>query len=582
MVTPPDKMKFAAHYLADYKKESLLAPLFKMLEAIFELLVPLVMARIIDIGIANGDRGYILIHGGLLILLAIVGLTVAIIAQWFSAKAAINASGRMRSDLFFHIMKFSRGTLEKEGTAALVTRITNDVNQVQNGMNMFLRLFLRSPFIVFGAMIMAFTVDVRAALVFCVVIPVLGLVVYLVMRATLPRFRRIQEGLEEILLTVNENLEGVRVIRAFRVEDAQDKRFMDETSSLYDQQIGAGRISALLNPVTYALINLGIAAVLRVSGTQVQLGVLTQGETVALVNYMSQILVELIKLANLILLLTRAISSAGRLEEILNTEPDERTHDEASDISDNGTAIEFDHLSFTYPGSRDYALSDISFTVKPGQTLGIIGGTGSGKSSLVRLIRHAYDPSEGMISIDGRDIRSISDDDMVHIVGNVPQRAELFAGTIRYNLRLAKPDATDDEMWQALDAAQAKEIVEKKEKGLDEPVQRGGTNFSGGQKQRLTIARALIKKPQILILDDSASALDMLTERHLRDAIAELPWHPTTITISQRASSVMSCDQILVLDGGKCAGLGTSEELLKTCPIYREIYSTQFELKEGA
>lgn len=577
-------MRFAAHYLGDYKKESLLAPLFKMLEAIFELLVPLVMAKIIDVGIANKDTGYIMRMCGMLILLAVIGLTVAIIAQYFSAKAAINAAGQMRQDLFFHIMKFSRGTLENAGTASLVTRITNDVNQVQNGMNMFLRLFLRSPFIVFGAMIMSFTVDVKAALAFCVVIPVLGLVVYLVMRATLPKFRKIQEGLEKVLLTVNENLEGVRVIRAFRVEKKQDKRFKDETADLYGRQVSAGRISALLNPVTYAVINLGIAIILWISGGQVNTGSLTQGEAVALVNYMSQILVELIKLANLILLLTRAISSAGRLQEILTTEPDERTHEKLADSSNelNDTAIEFDDLSFTYPGSRDYALSDISVKIGRGQSLGIIGGTGSGKSSLVRLLRHAYDPTSGSLKLFGKDITAYSDEELVQTIGHVPQKANLFTGTIKYNLQLAKPDATEEEMWAALDAAQAKEIVENKENKLDEFIQRGGTNFSGGQKQRLTIARALIKKPDILILDDSASALDMLTERHLHDAIGKLSWHPTSVIISQRASSVMTCDQILVLEGGKVAGLGTSDELLKTCPIYKEIYSTQFEIKEAA
>ncbi|MDD7664100.1 MAG: ABC transporter ATP-binding protein [Lachnospiraceae bacterium] len=576
-------MRFAAHYLGEYKKESILAPIFKMLEAIFELFVPLVMAKIIDVGIAQSDKGYILRMCGLLMLLAVIGLIVAITAQYFSAKAAINAAGRIRSDVFFHIMKFSRGTLETAGTASLVTRITNDVNQVQNGMNMFLRLFLRSPFIVFGAMIMSFTVDVKAALVFCVVIPVLGLVVYLVMRATLPKFKRIQEGLEKILLTVNENLEGVRVIRAFRVEDKQDKKFKDETSDLYGRQISSGRISALLNPVTYAVINLGIAAVLWISGGQVYTGDLTQGEAVALINYMSQILVELIKLANLILLLTRAISSADRLEEVLKTEPDERTHEKNSSSAEENSenAIEFKNLSFTYPGSRDYSLSDISIMLKKGQSLGIIGGTGSGKSSLVRLLRHAYDPTSGELLLFGKDIREYSDEELVRKIGHVPQKANLFAGTIAYNLRLAKPDASEQEMWEALEEAQAKEIVENKENKLEEQIQRGGTNFSGGQKQRLTIARALIKKPQLLILDDSASALDMLTERHLHDAIEKLPWHPTSVIISQRASSVMTCDQILVLEGGKAVGLGTSEELLKTCPIYKEIYTTQFEYKEA-
>ncbi|MQN02265.1 MAG: ABC transporter ATP-binding protein [Lachnospiraceae bacterium] len=573
-------MRFAAHYLGDYKKESLLAPVFKMLEAIFELLVPLVMAKIIDVGIANKDAGYILKMCGVLIIFAVVGLVVAIIAQYFSAKAAINAAGKIREDVFFHIMKFSRGSLEKAGTASLVTRITNDVNQVQNGMNMFLRLFLRSPFIVFGAMIMSFTVDVKAALVFCVVIPLLGLIVYLVMRATLPKFKRIQEGLEKILLTVNENLEGVRVIRAFRVEDKQDRRFKDETADLYGRQISTGRLSALLNPATYAVINLGIASILWISGARVNAGILTQGETVALVNYMSQILIELIKLANLIILLTRALSSCGRLQEILEMNPDERVHEEAAAKESDDTAIEFKNLSFTYPGSRDSSLSDINVSIKKGQSLGIIGGTGSGKSSLVRLLRHAYDPTSGELLLFGNDIKTYSDEELVKMIGHVPQKANLFTGTISYNLRLAKPDASEQEMWDALEAAQAKEIVENKEKKLEEPVLRGGTNFSGGQKQRLTIARALIKKPQILILDDSASALDMLTERHLHEAILKLPWHPTSVIISQRASSVMTCDQILVLEGGKPVGLGTSDELLKTCPIYKEIYTTQFEYKE--
>ncbi|MCI6648151.1 MAG: ABC transporter ATP-binding protein/permease, partial [Lachnospiraceae bacterium] len=378
-------------------------------------------------------------------------------------------------------------------------------------------------------------------------------------------------------------LEGVRVIRAFRVEDKQDKKFKDETSDLYGRQISSGRISALLNPVTYAVINLGIAAVLWISGGQVYTGDLTQGEAVALINYMSQILVELIKLANLILLLTRAISSADRLEEVLKTEPDERTHEKNSSSAEENSenAIEFKNLSFTYPGSRDYSLSDISIMLKKGQSLGIIGGTGSGKSSLVRLLRHAYDPTSGELLLFGKDIREYSDEELVRKIGHVPQKANLFAGTIAYNLRLAKPDASEQEMWEALEEAQAKEIVENKENKLEEQIQRGGTNFSGGQKQRLTIARALIKKPQLLILDDSASALDMLTERHLHDAIEKLPWHPTSVIISQRASSVMTCDQILVLEGGKAVGLGTSEELLKTCPIYKEIYTTQFEYKEA-
>ncbi|MBQ5431428.1 MAG: ABC transporter ATP-binding protein [Lachnospiraceae bacterium] len=569
-------MKFAAKYLGDYKKEAILAPLFKMLEAIFELFVPLVMAKIIDVGIAQQNRPYIAGMCGILILLAVVGLVVAITAQYFSAKAAIYAAGKIREDVFFHIGTFSRGRLEEQGTATLVTRITNDVNQVQNGMNMFLRLFLRSPFIVFGAMLMAALVDFSAALVFCVVIPLLGLVVYLVMKVTLPRFRQIQTQLEKVLLRVSENLEGVRVIRAFRVEERQKEGFAEDTNELMERQLGAGKIQALLNPVTYALINLGIAGVLWISGDAVNTGSLSQGEAVALVNYMSQILVELIKLANLILLLTRAMASAGRLEDILKISGDERSYREAGRKGDAGVAILAKGLSFSYRDGRDTALTDISFTLEEGQMLGIIGGTGSGKSSLVRLLRHAYDRTGGELLLWGRDVESYTDEEMVELVGHVPQKANLLAGTIRYNLLSANPSATEEEMWQALEWAQAREIVEKKEHQLDEVVLKNASNYSGGQKQRLTIARALIKKPRLLILDDSASALDMLTEKKLRQTLTNLPWKPTIVLISQRASSVMEADRILVLEDGTMAGFGSSRELLETCDIYREIYSTQF------
>lgn len=569
-------MRFAAKYLGDYKKEAILAPLFKMLEAIFELLVPLVMARIIDVGIASENRGYIATMCGVLVLLAVVGLVVAITAQYFSARAAIYAAGKIREDVFFHIGTFSRGRLEEMGTATLVTRITNDVNQVQNGMNMFLRLFLRSPFIVFGAMLMAALVDLTSALVFCVVIPLLGLVVYLVMKSTLPKYRQIQIQLEKVLLRVSENLEGVRVIRAFRVENRQKKEFARDINELMNRQIGAGKIQALLNPVTYTLINLGIAGVLWISGGAIQTGRLSQGEAVALVNYMSQILVELIKLANLILLLTRAMASAGRLEDILKTAGDERSYKEDTVCEDGELAIEARDLCFSYMGGRDTALTDVSFSLGEGQMLGIIGGTGSGKSSLVRLLRHAYDRTGGELLLWGRDVNSYRDEDMVKFIGHVPQKANLLAGTIRYNLLTAKKDATEEEMWQALEWAQAREIVEHKEHQLDEPVLKNASNYSGGQKQRLTIARALIKKPRLLILDDSASALDMLTERKLRQTLLSLPWKPTIVLISQRASSVMSADRILVLEDGHVAGFGTNEELLEDCEIYRQIYSTQF------
>ena len=574
-------MRFAAKYLGDYKKEAILAPIFKMLEAIFELLVPLVMARIIDVGIASENRGYIATMCGVLVLLAVVGLVVAITAQYFSARAAIYAAGKIREDVFFHIGTFSRGRLEEMGTATLVTRITNDVNQVQNGMNMFLRLFLRSPFIVFGAMLMAALVDLTSALVFCVVIPLLGLVVYLVMKSTLPKYRQIQIQLEKVLLRVSENLEGVRVIRAFRVENRQKKEFARDTNELMNRQIGAGKIQALLNPVTYTLINLGIAGILWISGGAIQTGRLSQGEAVALVNYMSQILVELIKLANLILLLTRAMASAGRLEDILKTAGDERSYKEDMVCEDGELAIEARDLCFSYMGGRDTALTDVSFSLGEGQMLGIIGGTGSGKSSLVRLLRHAYDRTGGELLLWGRDVNSYRDEDMVKFIGHVPQKANLLAGTIRYNLLTAKKDATEEEMWQALEWAQAREIVEHKEHQLDEPVLKNASNYSGGQKQRLTIARALIKKPRLLILDDSASALDMLTERKLRQTLLSLPWKPTIVLISQRASSVMSADRILVLEDGHVAGFGTNEELLEDCEIYRQIYSTQFG-KEAA
>ncbi len=574
-------MKFVLSYLSEYKKETILAPLFKMLEAIFELLVPLVVASIINKGILQGDESYLLKMCGVLIALAVIGVVTAITAQYFAAKAAIYAAREMRRDLYVHIGKFSDATMNYFGDAKLITRLTNDINQVQNGINMVLRLFLRSPFIVFGAFVMACIVDKKASLIFIAVIGVLALIIYAIMKSTLPRYKKIQKALEKLFTRVNENISGVRVIRGFRQEEKEYGQFVENAGDLYSQQISTGRISILLNPLTYVAVNLGVVALLYYSGTEVNVGHLNQGEVVALTNYMSQILVELLKFANTILLLTRAFASVDRLEEVMDHNPDERSTSlceaEATTEPEGEKAmqLQFLNVSFSYPDGQETVVENISFDLARGDFFTIIGGTGSGKSSLMQLLVHAYDATAGEVKIDGQNVNEFSDTAIANRIGVVPQRAELFAGTVESNLKMAKEDATEEEMWQALSSAQIADVIKEKG-GLSTTVARRGNNFSGGQKQRLTIARALVKKPEILILDDSASALDLGTERRLRDELKSLPWKPTILFISQRASSCIDADGVLVLEDGQAVGLGTHEELLATCPTYREIYYCQF------
>ena len=594
-------MKFVLSYLSEYKKETILAPLFKMLEAIFELLVPLVVASIINKGILQKDEAYLIKMTVILIVLAIVGVVSAITAQYFAAKAAIYSTSKMRRDLYVHIGKFSDATLNQFGDAILITRLTNDINQVQNGINMVLRLLLRSPFIVFGALVMACIVDAKASVIFIAVIGVLTLIIYGIMKSTLPRYKRIQKALEKLFTRVNENISGVRVIRGFRQEEKEYAQFATDAEDLYGQQISTGRISVLLNPLTYVAVNLGVVALLYYSGAEVNVGHLNQGEVVALTNYMSQILVELLKFANTILLLTRAFASVDRLEEIIHSEPDERitahlpqgsphTASAADRLPSlyglsparggaSDYAVEFLNVSFSYPDGQETVVEDISFELRKGDFFTVIGGTGSGKSSLMQLLVHAYDATGGEVRINGRNVNEYTDAELATLVGVVPQRAELFAGTVESNLKMAKEDASEDEMWEALGAAQIADVIKEKG-GLSTKVSRRGNNFSGGQKQRLTIARALVKKPEILILDDSASALDLGTERRLRDTLKSLPWNPTILFVSQRASSCIDADGVLVLEDGRAVGLGTHEELLKTCSVYQEIYYCQFPKEE--
>ncbi len=579
-------MKFIWKYLEKYKTQAICAPLFKMLEAITELIVPLVMASIIDVGIANRDSTYVIRMGLVLVLIALGGITVSVTAQYFSAKAAIGAATDMRRDVFAKITSLSFAQSDQMGASSLTMRITNDINVLQSGINMVLRLFLRSPFIVVGAFVMALIVDVKSALIFCCVIPVLALIVYLVMRRTLPLYTTIQQRLEKVLLRVEENLEGARVIRAFRQEDEEVEAYNSQVEELYGLQMKAGGFAALMNPLTYVVVNLGIVLILWVGGDRVNTGILTQGEVVALVNYMNQILVELIKLANLIVQVMRAFPSVYRVQEVMELKSDERVHlsrSENTGKEDGAKAgvLEFDDVTFAYPGAAEPSLEHFSFTAKPGQTIGVIGGTGAGKSTLVRLIMHSYDVTEGEVRLDGHDIRSFTDREISARVGNVPQKAQLFAGTVRSNLEMANPNASDADMWDAITAAQAKEVVEGKEKGLDAYVSKNGGNFSGGQRQRLTIARALVKKPEVLILDDSASALDLATEARLRKAVARLDWHPMTWIVSQRASAVREADQIIVLENGTVQGIGTHDELIDTCDVYQEIYYTQYPKEEA-
>lgn len=570
-------MKKLWKYMRDYRREGILAPLFKLLEASLELLVPLVMAQIIDTGIANGDRGFILSRCGILAALAAVGLVCSITAQYFAAKASVGFAAKLRNTLFKHIQSLSYSKLDTQGTGTLIARITGDINQVQSGMNLALRLLLRSPFVVFGAMIMAFTIDVKAALVFVVTIPLLSIVVFGIMLWSIPMYKKVQARLDKVLGITRENLSGVRVIRAFCKEDEERREFGERNAALTKLQLMVGRVSAAMNPATYIMINLGIAVLIYVGALRVDSGILTQGQVVALYNYMSQILVELVKLASLIITITKALACAGRVSAALDVESDMHGADTMPKEIDTDEEVRFENVEFGYATGGEPALSGISFSVKKGETMGIIGGTGSGKSSLVSLIPRFYDATGGHVYIKENDVKDYPLGALREMVGMVPQKAVLFKGTIRENLRWGSADATEEEMERALSDAQALEIVKAKPEGLDSPVAQNGKNLSGGQRQRLTIARALIKKPEILILDDSASALDYATDLALRRSLAALSYKPTVFIVSQRASSILHADKIAVLDEGKMAGLGTHDELMQTCPVYREIYYSQYE-----
>ena len=565
-------------YLKDYKKESILAPLFKLLEAFFELLVPLVMANIIDKGIADSDMGYIGKMGACLLALALVGLLSSVTAQFFAAKAAVGFSTKLRQALFDHIQGLNFTNIDKVGTSTMITRMTSDINQVQSGVNMVLRLFLRSPIIVFGAMIMAFTIDVKSALIFVVAIPLLAIVVFGIMVWTMPLYKKVQAELDRVLGVTRENLTGVRVIRAFHKEEEEAGKFQRYTKALADSQVFVGKISAVMNPVTYVIVNGAIIALIYVGAIQVNVGNLTQGEVIAIINYMSQILVELVKLANLIITITKALACADRVAGVFEIK-NEESLPEAYRVSEkrkDAPFLEFDHVSLTYAGAGAETLHDMSFVVNRGETVGIIGGTGSGKSSLVNLIPGFYPVTEGAIRLDGTDLKAMPEDELRNRIGMVPQKAVLFKGTIRSNLQWGKPDATEEEMWQAIDVAQAREVVEGKDGKLDARVVQNGKNLSGGQRQRLTIARALVRKPEILILDDSASALDYATDAKLRAALRELEGNTTTFIVSQRASTIRHADKIIVLDDGEMAGIGTHDELMKDCEVYKEIYYSQY------
>ena len=571
-------MKQILKYLKEYKKECICAPLFKLLEASFELIVPLVMAAIIDNGITASDKPYIWKMGGVLVLLAAVGLVSSVTAQYFAAKAAVGFSTKLRHILFEKIESLSFSKMATVGTSTLITRMTSDINQVQSGVNLVLRLFLRSPFIVFGAMAMAFTVNVRAAMVFVVTIPLLSIVVFSVMVASLPLYKKVQSSLDTVLSHTRENLEGTRVIRAFNKQNDEIDSFNRDNELLTNMQQVVGRISALTNPLTFIIINIATIAVIVSGGKQVYAGILTQGEVVALVNYMSQILVELIKLANLIVQVTKAVACGNRIADVLSM-PSKLPEKNPKLIGakDGAPEVEFDHVCMTYEGAADETLTDISFTVQKGQTIGIIGGTGSGKSSLVNLIPRFYDATKGTIRIQGNDINDYDAVQLRDKIGVVMQKAVLFAGTIADNLRWGKNDATEEEMWKALDIAQATEVVKGKEGGLDYMIEQGGKNLSGGQKQRLTIARAVVKDPDILILDDSASALDFATDASLRAALKGMHGDKTIFIVSQRTSSIQFADNIIVLDDGQMVGFGPHEELLETCETYKEIYDSQFK-----
>lgn len=568
--------------MRNYKKETILAPLFKLLEASFELFVPLVMAAIIDYGIGKSDIRYVLKMGGVLIALGIIGLVCSITAQYFAAKAATGFSTELRHELFEHIQNLSYTRMDTIGTSTLITRMTSDINQVQSGVNLVLRLFLRSPFIVFGAMVMAFTVDVKAALVFVVAIPLLSLVVFGIMLITMPLYRKVQSNLDAVLGVTRENLTGVRVIRAFNKEADEKKRFEQQNQMLTDAQKFVGKISGLMNPVTYIIVNGALIVLIYTGALRVDAGIITQGAVVALVNYMNQILVELVKLANLIITVTKAVACGNRIQSVFEEEtgmsegnltwPEEEQH--------TMPVVEFDHVNLRYTGSGEDSLTDISFRAMPGQTIGIIGGTGSGKSSVVNLIPRFYDATGGTVRIYGKDAKEYKIEDLRSHIGVVPQKAVLFQGTIAQNLRWGKETASDAELEKAIEISQAKEFVDEKEDRLDYQIEQSGKNLSGGQRQRLTIARALVRNPEILILDDSASALDFATDAKLRKAIRQMDSHPVVFIVSQRASSIQYADQILVLDDGELVGIGTHAELMNSCEIYREIYESQFETKK--
>ncbi len=595
-------MKKLLVYLKDYKKETVLAPLFKMLEATFELFVPLVMAAIIDQGIGSGNVSYVLRMGGVMILLGVIGLVCSITAQYFSAKAAVGVSTKLKHALFAHIQGLSYTEIDTLGTATMITRMTSDVNQVQSGVNMVLRLFLRSPFIVFGAMVMAFTIDVKAAFIFVVTIPALSVVVFGIMMWTMPLFKKVQAGLDSVLGATRENLTGARVIRAFNKEQEEIEAFERKNSNLAHMQLFVGKISALTNPVTYIIVNVATIVLLYTGAVRVDEGTITQGQVVALVNYMSQILIELVKLANLIITITKALACANRIQSVFEIESgmtweqavtpagaaatdghrtDEAAGTAAQTRQNAADEVVFDHVCLTYAGAGAESLSDIDFHVKKGQTVGIIGGTGSGKTSLINMIPRFYDATKGHVRIKGKDVREYGMEELREMIGIVPQKAVLFQGTIRENMQWGKNDATDAQIWQAIETAQAKEFVEQKDGKLEASVAQSGRNLSGGQRQRLTIARALVGKPEILILDDSASALDYATDAALRQAIRDMEGDMTVFIVSQRASSIQHADQIIVLDDGEMADIGTHDELLERCEVYQEIYYSQYPKKEA-
>ena len=567
-------LKKILKYLKGYEKQCVLGPLFKLLEATFELFIPLVVASIVDQGIGSGDRGYILKMCLVMIALGLIGLAMAVCAQYFSAVAAVGFSTRLRHVVLEHILGLSYSQIDQLGTSTMITRMTSDINQVQNGVNLTLRLLLRSPFVVFGAMIMAFTIDAQAALTFAGLIPVLCVIVFGIMLITMPMHKQVQSSLDQVTSATRQNLAGVRVLRAFCKEEDEVASFEKHTENLTLCQLSAGRISALMNPLTFVAVNLAVVILVQIGAWKVDGGILTQGLVIALYNYMSQILVELIKMANLIISISKAVACGNRLAAVLELEPDQMNGKQKAGKLDG--AVEFRDVTAHYAGAGHPSLEHISFTAMPGQTIGIIGGTGSGKSTLVNLIPRLYDCTEGTVLVDGVDVRQYDLTSLRKRIGVVPQKSVLFRGTIRQNLLWGNEEATEAELWNALETAQAREVVQGKDGGLDAEVSQGGSNFSGGQRQRLTIARALVRKPEILILDDSASALDYATDANLRMAIRNMENPPTTFIVSQRAASVRYADQILVLDDGELAGKGTHEELLKTCPVYQEIYYSQF------